>query len=159
MAHNRTCCFFTFKYVIFIYLLLVFIVELAALILFFTNFEQVSAEIQKTSNTDNVSTKLSESDKTTLKIFIGTVFAITLIVTLIQLIGVYLESLCIVVTMAIVMLATIGLSAYNLIRNGSGDKYSIAGLNGAISWFILCSVYACCIRSANKTDEVVPFTP
>ena len=156
MGKSRSCCFLVLKWAILIYLIILFVAELTALIIFSTNFEQVVQEMEKN---DRSLGQLDGDKKDAFKALMIVALTFTLILTLIQIIGVYRESFCIVTTMAAAMVIVIILNIVNASRTKGADSYAVSSLTGSTFWAVVCLVYAFAIRSADKQDAVTPYSP
>ena len=154
MGKNRSCCFLVLKWAIMVYLILLLLAELTALILFSTNFEQVVQEMEKNERSLG---QLNGEEKDTFKVLMIVALTFTLLLTLIQLIGVYRESVCIVTIMVIAMVIVIIINAVNTVRTKASNSYAISSLTGSSFWAAICLIYACAIHMADKQDAVVPY--
>ncbi|KAI1287109.1 hypothetical protein HDE_10696 [Halotydeus destructor] len=158
MSHHRSCGFRTLKWFILIFLIIGFITEAVLLIAFLVDTDAFISGIESSYSQDKSTgskVALSEEDKSAIKWITGIALSIMLIVTTIQLYGVYKENFCIVAVMTICILISTILFAVNRSKTGSGDSMSSANIGSSIFWFLLTATYAYLIKSSR--DNVEPF--
>lgn len=100
---------------------------------------------------------LTDREQRNMKIIAGVALGINLILTAIQIVGVYKESFCIVTLMAIFMLVVLILWVVQVVSTKGKDSASLSSMVGSVIWFVLCAGYAFMIWQSRQDDRVRPF--